>query len=67
MIDGTEKPKISLKFAKRAARYNKFAVSLPEGTDLGTCYAKINSTISNMSQWGFSISIYNQLQKAEKS
>ena len=24
MIDGTEKPKISLKFAKRAARYNEF-------------------------------------------
>ena len=24
MIDGTEKPKIPLKFAKRAARYNEF-------------------------------------------
>ena len=24
MIDGTEKPKISLKFGKRAARYNEF-------------------------------------------
>ena len=25
MIDGTEKPKIAMKFAKRAARYNEFA------------------------------------------
>ena len=24
MIDGTEKPKIPLKFAKRAARYNEY-------------------------------------------
>ena len=28
MIDGTEKPKIPSKFAKRAARYNKFAYNI---------------------------------------
>ena len=28
MIDGTEKPKISLKFAKRTARYNEFRYKL---------------------------------------
>ena len=28
MIDGTEKPKIPSKFAKRAARYNEFRYNL---------------------------------------
>ena len=28
MIDGTEKPKIPSKFAKRAARYNEFRCNL---------------------------------------
>ena len=28
MIDGTEKPKIPSKFAKRAARYNEFGYNL---------------------------------------
>ena len=29
MIEGTEKPKIPLKFAKRAARYNEFGYNRP--------------------------------------